>query len=68
MGKALPADEKEKGLMLFVIVNLSMKRLKRVKGVRVAKPKFKHQATKSHHTKKKAQPGKKKASYCWLKF
>ena len=37
-GKALPADEKEKGLKLFEIVNQSMKRLRRVKAGRVTKP------------------------------
>ena len=36
--KALPADEKEKALKLFEIVNQSMKRLRRVKAGRVTKP------------------------------
>ena len=68
VGKALPADEKEKGLKLFEIVNNSMKRLRRVKAGRVTKPKTNHPATKNHNGNRKAKPGKKSASHRRLKY
>ena len=39
VGKALPADEKDKGLKLFEIVNQSLKRLRRDNAGRVTKTK-----------------------------
>ena len=68
VGKALPADEKEKGLKLFEVVNQSMKRLRRVKAGRITKPKTNHLATKNHSGKRKAQPGNKSATHRRLKY
>ena len=68
VGKALPADEKEKGLKLFEIVNQSMTRLTRVKAGRVTKPKTNHPATKNHNGNRKARPGKESASHRRLKY
>ena len=68
VGKALPAEEKEKGLKLFEIVNQSMKRLRQVKAGRVTKPKTNHPATKNNNGNRKAKPGKKSVSHRRLKY
>ena len=60
--KALPQDEREKGLQLFSIVDQSMKKLKRVKGGRISK-------TKPMKTKRPAAERKhNKAARCRLKL
>ena len=68
VGKALPADEKEKGLKQFEIVNQSMKRLRQVKAGRVTTPKTNHPATNNLNGNRKAQPGKKSATHRRLKY